>query len=281
MRTLPCTIALTALTFSTVAAAQQLDLPRPSPVARVMQTVGLTEITVDYSSPAVKGRKIWGGVVPYDKVWRAGANFPTKITFSKDVTIGGTPVPAGSYGFLVIPTKAAWTIILTKKPERAAAEYKPDADLVRVDVKPTAAPLRERLQYSFGDFAEQTRVTLELEWEKLRVGLPIKLATAEQVEGSLKSYEENMWSPLNQAARYQLEQAKNVTAGLTLVDKSLAIKETWFNTWTKAQLLAAKGDYKTAHAMAVKADELGQKAGADRYFFKDEVQKAITDWKAK
>jgi hypothetical protein len=282
MRALSCTIALATLTTLTpIAAAQRLELPLPSPIARVTQNVGLTEITVDYSSPAVKGRKIWGGLVPYGEVWRAGANSPTKISFSKDVSIGNTAIAAGSYGLLAIPNKNAWTFILTRKPDRSAFEYKPDADAVRVDVKAVAVSMRERLQYSFGDFADQNHVALELEWEKVRVALPIKLATAEQVEGSLKGYEENMWSPLNQAARYQLDQTKNISAGLSLVDKSIAIRETWFNTWTKAQLLAAKGDYKTAHTMAVKADELGQKAGPDRYFFKDDVQKAINEWKSK
>ena len=85
------------------AARADLDLPRPSPFAKVVQTVGLTDITVDYSSPGVKGRKIWGGVVPYDKMWRAGANHATKVTFSRDVTFAGKPVPAGTYAFFVIP----------------------------------------------------------------------------------------------------------------------------------------------------------------------------------
>src|SRR5689334_16888846 len=87
------------------ALAQQLELPRPSPNAKVVQTVGLTEISVEYSSPGVKGRKIWGGLVPYDKLWRAGANAVTKITFSRDVKIDGKPVPAGSYAFFAIPGK--------------------------------------------------------------------------------------------------------------------------------------------------------------------------------
>src|SRR6516165_6613067 len=83
------------------AARADLELPRPSPFAKVVQTVGLTDITVDYSSPGVKGRKIWGAVVPYDQMWRAGANAATKITFSRDVTFAGKPVPAGSYAFFV------------------------------------------------------------------------------------------------------------------------------------------------------------------------------------
>jgi hypothetical protein len=280
MRPLPCTLALSLFAVSTVANAQQFELPRPSPVARVMQTVGLTEITVDYSSPAVKGRKIWGGLLPYGEAWRAGANGTTKITFSKDVTVGNTPLPAGTYGLFVIPNKTSFTFALSK-PTTPPLGYKKDDDFVRVDARPQAVPLRERLIYTFSDFADQNRVNLDLEWEKVRISLPIKLATSEQVEANIKNGQDNAWSAYNQAARYELEQAKNVNEGLALVDKSLAMKETWFNTWTKAQLEAAKGDYKQARALAVKADELGGKGPADAYFFKAEVQKAIGEWKAK
>src|SRR3954463_10979126 len=133
---------LAALLTSSSPARADLDLPRPSPFAKVWQVVGLTEITVDYSSPGVKGRKIWGGLVPYDQMWRAGANTATKITFSKDVTFAGKPVPAGTYAFFVIPGKSEWTIILNKKADQAGIgrDYKQEQDLLRAGVKPKAAP---------------------------------------------------------------------------------------------------------------------------------------------
>lgn len=271
--------ACVALTMSTAAFAQQIDLPRPSPFARVWQTVGLTEITVDYSSPAVKGRKIWGGVVPYDQPWRAGANTPTKITFNKDVTIGNTPVPAGTYPFFIVPGKTTWALVLSKNPNMSVFNYKKEDDLLRLEVKPQPAPMRERLAYLFDDFADQNHVTINLEWEKVRVGLPVKLGTADEVAKNIKNLEENAWQPYVQAARYELEQAKSYDAGLALVDKALAMKETWIADWTKAQLEAAKGNKKAAVALAVKADELGQKVPPQQYFFKDEVQKAINEWK--
>ena len=107
MRTLRLLLCSAVLCGLAGAARADLDLPRPSPFAKVSQTVGYTDITVDYSSPGVKGRKIWGSVVPYDKMWRAGANNATKVTFSRDVTFGGKPVPAGTYAFFVIPSKGA------------------------------------------------------------------------------------------------------------------------------------------------------------------------------
>jgi hypothetical protein len=274
-------IALASCTLSAPVLAQSLDLPRPSPNAKIVQTVGLTDITVDYSCPRVNGRKVWGGLVPYGEVWRAGANAPTKLTLSRDVTIGTTPVPAGAYGMYVIPQKSgSWVWVISKKAV-PTGQYKKEDDVVRVEIKPQALPaVRERLAYEFSDFAVQNKASLDLEWEKVRLSLPIKLGTDEQVSGNLKSYDENQWSPLNTAARYMMEQKKDLDAAATLVDKSIAIKEGWFNTWTKAQIMAAKGKKADALALAQKADALGEKVQpADNYFFKDEVKAAITAWK--
>jgi hypothetical protein len=282
MKVISCSVALLALCTTLPARAQQaLELPRPSPTAKVVQTVGLTELSVEYSSPRVNGRKIWGGVVPYGEVWRAGANAATKLTVSRDVTIGGVLVPAGSYSIFVVPQKTgSWTMVVNKNATASTGRYKKEEDLVRVDVKPQPIPPRERLAYGFGDFATQTQVAIELEWEKVRLTLPVKLQTDEQVAANLKAYQENLWSPLNTAARYMLEQKKDYDAGLQLVDQSIAIREEWLNDWTKAQLLAAKGKKAEALTFAQKADELGGKGPADRYFFKDEVKKALTEWKA-
>ncbi len=256
----------------------QLKLPQASPAAKVSQTVGLTEITVDYSSPAVKGRKIWGGVVPMDKVWRAGANKATTISFSMPVTIGDTQVPAGTYGFFAIPGAAQWTLILNKTSEQwGAYEYKQDADLLRMTVKPTAIPNRERLTYTVSNFTNDS-ASIDLEWEKVRVSLPVKLKTAEQTATAMKKAVEEAWVPMNQAARYALEQ-KDFTNGLTYVDKSIAVGEHWYNQWTRAQLLAGAGKYKDATAAAEKAQALGAKDPED--FPADEVKKALAEWKTK
>jgi hypothetical protein len=270
-----------SLLLSTAASAQTIDLPRPSPNAKVSQTVGLTDISVDYSSPAVRGRKIWGGVVPYGQVWRAGANAATKVTFSKDVSIGGTAVPTGSYALLVIPNaKGPWTVILSKDPNASQFAYKKEDDLLRVDVKPQPAPMRERLAYAVEDFTNDAAY-LTLNWEKEQLRVPVKLNTETQVSAVLKGLEENAWMPYNQAARYELEQKKDYDAGLKLVDQSLSIKEDWLNVWTKAQLLAAKGNFKQAYPLAQKANELGQKAQQGRFFFAEDVKKALSDWKTK
>jgi hypothetical protein len=149
---------------------------RPSPAAKVQQRVGLTDITVDYSSPGVKKRKIWGALVPHDKIWRTGANSSTKLTFSKNVTIGDKAVPAGTYSLLTIPSAKSWTFILNKATDIGGSideKYKQAEDVVRVTAKPKAIAPRERMTFIFADFTDDS-VNLDLEWEKVRVSLPIK-----------------------------------------------------------------------------------------------------------
>jgi len=256
----------------------QLQLPRPSPAAKVTQTVGLTEITVEYSSPSVKGRKIWGGLLPYGQVWRAGANQATKVTFSKDVTIGSTSVPAGSYAFFVIPTANQWTLILNKDfNQNGTDKYKPELDAVRLPVQPKAIPHRERLAYLVADFSDDA-ASLDLEWEKVRASLPIKLGTQAQALANIKAATDGAWAPLNSAARYMLETVKDYDTGLQLVDKSIASKEHWFNLWTKAELLNAKGKRKEALTYAQKAKQLGEKT-PQSFFLAEDVNKALKEWK--
>jgi hypothetical protein len=263
------------------AARADLDLPRPSPFAKVSQVVGLTEIIVDYSSPGVKGRKIWGGLVPYDQMWRAGANTATKVTFSKDVTFAGKPVPAGTYAFFVIPGKSDWTVILNKKADQAGTgrDYKQDQDLLRVQVKPKAAPFRERLAYQVTDFTDD-KATLSLEWEKLQLPIPLGVSTATQALANIQSAVDGTWRTYANAARYMLESKKDYDTGMKYVDQSLALKEDWYNLWIKAQLLAAKGNYKDALATGERADQLGQKEGPG-YFAQGEVKKDLAEWSKK
>jgi hypothetical protein len=263
------------------AARADLDLPRPSPTAKVTQQIGLTDVTVEYSCPGVKGRKIWDGLVPYDKMWRAGANGATKITFSKDVTFADKAVPAGTYALFAIPTKGAWTIILNKKADQpgTGSDYKADQDLVRVQVKPKAAPFRERLAYIFSDMTDD-KASLDLEWEKLRVSLPIAVATTQQALANINNAVDNTWRVYANAARYMLETKKDYDAGLKYADQSIALKEDWFNDWIKAELQAAKGDYKGAVATGDKAQALGSKAGPG-FFLEGDVKKGLGDWKKK
>ena len=156
---------------------------RVSPKATVMQTIGFTDVTISYSRPGVKGRKIWGDLVPYDKVWRAGANEATKMTFSKDVTINGHKLPTGSYAFFVIPAKDEWTLIFNKVADQWGAfsyDKNKAQDALQIKVKPVDNNFTEWLEYNFSDMDVQkagmkNSAVVNLLWEKLRV--PFTVAT--------------------------------------------------------------------------------------------------------
>ncbi len=254
-------------------AAPEVDLPRESPAARVFQQVGLTDIEVDYASPAIKGRSIWGGVVPYDKPWTISASAPTTIRFSKDVEVAGKTVTAGTYRLSALPGKTEWTLLFAKSDGAAA---KVGGDEVRVKVRPKAAPAREHLAFVFSDF-DDDKATLDLEWAKLRVSIPITTNTTQQVLAGIEELD-NAWRSYANAARFMLETKKDFDAGLKYADRSLALKEDWYTYWIKAALLAAKHDYKDAVVQGERAYELGQKAG-DGFTLEAELKKALADWK--
>ncbi len=271
--------AVSGFVYESAASAQQLDLPRPSPNAKVSQMVGLTEVSVDYSSPAVKGRKVFGGLLPYGQLWRTGANGATKITFSKDVMVADKPVPAGTYALFSIPTATSFTVILNKNPNQGGTDqYKQDLDQLRFEAKPQPIPARERLTFLFNNTTESA-TSLDLEWEKVRISIPIKAGTDAQVAAGIKALETNAWRPWNNAARYLLESKKDLDQAMTLIDRSIAMKEDWFNVWTKAQIVAAKGKAAEACPLAQKAQALG--GTSEGFFFAAEVKKAIADWKCK
>lgn len=272
-------VAALAFTASS-ASAQQLELPAASPLATVQQRVGITDISVEYSSPGVKGRKIWGGLVPYDKPWRTGANAATKVTFSRDVIFGGKPVPAGTYSLVTLPTAKGWTAILSRELGFFAAgkPYDPAFDVVRVPAKTTAIPHRERLTFVFSNTTDDT-TSLDMEWEKLRVSVPIKVDTKAHVQASIEGALSGSWRPHINAARYLLESTTDYATALKYADTSIAIQSTWFNNWIKAEILAKTGNYTEALKHAQVAFDLGK--DDPNFFFRPAVEKALKEWPAK
>lgn len=161
-------ISLIISTNSTEAQNNKQEL-RVSPKAEVMQTVGFTDIRIVYSRPGIKGRTIWGKLVPYDAVWRAGANEATKITFSTDVTVEGKKLKKGSYSFFAIPGKNEWTLIFNKVADQwGAFEYNESDDALRIKVKTEKAIWQEWLSYTINK-ATDTSAVIRLEWEKIKV----------------------------------------------------------------------------------------------------------------
>lgn len=268
-----------AATLSTDARAQ-LELPAPSPAAKVMQRVGLTDITVEYSSPAVKGRKIWGALVPFDKPWRTGANAPTKITFSRDATFGGQAVPAGTYTIVTWPTAKGWTVGLSKDLTQGGGKPWEEKDQVaKVAAKTSAIPMRERMTFLFADTKDDA-TSLDLEWEKLRVSVPITVDTKAHALASVKQNVDGAWRAHANTARWLAESTKDYDAALKYADTSIQMSPQWFNTWVKADILAKKGDVQQALTLGQQAYDMGMK-DEKAFFLKADVEKALADWKKK
>jgi hypothetical protein len=246
------------------AQAPALVLPEASPEAKISQKVGLTEMEVLYHRPAVNGRKVWGGLVPYGQVWRAGANENTVVSFSTPVTVGGTTLPAGRYGLHMLPTEGEWTVMFSSQ-SKAWGSYSYDAkeDAARVKTAPVPTEPTDRLTYTFDDPSENG-VTLSLRWDTLRVPIKLEVDTKQVVVASLRDQLRGLnkffpegWSA---AAAWCLRNNVNLDEAMTWADQSIALRETFANLRVKAALLDKKGDAKGAEALRAKAVNLATEA---------------------
>jgi hypothetical protein len=264
---------------STTSYSQTLDVPAPSPKAKVEQRVGVTDFAVDYSSPGVKGRKIYGALVPFDQIWRTGANASTKLTASRDFTFGGAAVPAGTYSLVTIPGASSWTVILSKNTGITGADgYDTKDDAARATVTPATIDRRERLAFLFSDTTNDA-TRLDLEWDGLRVSVPITVDTKAHVRAAMDKALGDAWRPHYTAGRYAFDNNGDLDEALRNLDTSIGIKATWWNTWYRAQVLGKKGRATDAIAAAERSTELGKGDETFEEFFKENVQKAIADWK--
>jgi tetratricopeptide (TPR) repeat protein len=251
-------VVVVALAASPAIAQQQLKQAEPSMAANVSQTVGLTEIKVSYHRPAVNGRKIWGELVPYGEVWRAGANENTTVSFSSPVKIGGKTLAAGTYGVQMIPTAKDWTVIFSNM-STAWGHYgynaKEDALRVTITPQPLDASV-ERLEYGF-DGPSESGATLALRWEKLKVPIKIDVdtpaVTMASMRAELRGVSQFTWQPWNQAAQYWVAHGGNLDEANKMVERSIAMQETFGNLSTRAAILEKKGDSKTATELRARA----------------------------
>jgi tetratricopeptide (TPR) repeat protein len=243
-------------------------VPRVSPTASVSQVVGVTEIMIRYSRPAVAERTIWGALVPYQQVWRAGANEATLISFSTDVRVEGQPVPAGSYGLFMVPGEEAWTIIFSKRPHQwGAFTYDEAEDALRVTVTPAPAPHIERLQYSMPVVTDSTAQVV-LRWERLQVAFTVSVdLQAEVIARANTTFD---WAAGWFAADYFFKQGLYDEA-LKWANASIAVDERTATLMLKAQILAALSRYEEAIAVAQRAQEIGNETTRQRA---DELIKA-------
>jgi hypothetical protein len=231
-----CFAALPAMAQSAV-----LDLPRDSQHAKLIQRVGITDITINYHRPLVKSRKIWGGLVPYGQVWRAGANENTTITFTDPVTIEGKALPKGVYGLHMIPAENEWTVIFSKTSTAwGSFTYNQADDALRVTVKPQAAEMKEALAYEVDGVTPDSAV-VTLRWEKVAVPFKVGVNTHEIVAASLHNQlvglSQYTWEGWDDAANYFLAEKYNLDEAVKYEDRSIGVEERFDNLMTKARLL--------------------------------------------
>jgi hypothetical protein len=261
-----------------------LPLPQASPHALTSQTIGLTEVSVDYHAPSVRNRTVWGGLVPYDQVWRAGANENTIISFSTPVQLRGQTVLAGKYSFYVVPhADKDWELVLNRVINHWGAEgYDAKADVIRIPVMPETAPFHETLLYWFSD-VQPTGAHLNLTWEKRTLILPIDTEVHKQVLSGIEvvlQQKPGDWQLLAQAADYLVQNNLQPERALNYINESLKLQDVATNNWIKARLLAQQQDFGTAIVYARKAIKLVEKDEA----LKPELPAmriALTEWQSK
>src|SRR5579872_6120569 len=256
---LSCVLLLPSFSPAQTATGEtlMLDLPRQSQHALVTQRIGITDITVNYHRPLANGRQIWGKVVPYGQVWRAGANENTTITFSDPVTIEGQPLDKGTYGLHMIPGENQWTVIFSKNSTSwGAFTYKQDEDALRVTVKPQAAEVHDALTYDFDDVKADSAV-VTMRWEKVAVPFKVEVKVNDIVTAAihrqLHGLNQYYWEGWDDAAGYFLANKINLDEALQDEDQSIQAEERYDNLMNKSRILDAMGRKEDAATFRNKA----------------------------
>jgi len=267
-------ILCTAAQFSIA----QINAPAPSTTSTVMQKVGLADITLVYSRPSAKGRKIYGDLVPFDKIWRTGANAPTKLTFSDTVTVEGTKLAPGDYALYTIPGASEWTVIIGKNTKAQAGDYKDDQQAARFKVKPQTlcAPV-ETFTIDFADVTSGS-ANVMLTWESTGVKFKISNDYDAKVMADIKQKTENGMT-YYQAARYYYETDRDLKQALEWINKATEKGGMFFQVYLKAEIQEKMGDYKGAIETANKSLEQAKTAKNDDYVKMNE--KLIAECQAK
>ena len=245
--------------FKSGAQSTALDLPLISQGATVTQRIGLTDITIHYHRPLINGRKVWGAMVPYGQVWRAGANENTTIEFTDPVTIEGKPLAKGVYGLHMLPTENEWTIIFSNNSTSwGSFSYDQKEDALRVTVKSQPSDFHEALTYDFNDVKPDSAV-VALQWEKLtvpfKVGVNVNDIATASIARQLRNTGGFNWNGFDDASRYLLENKGNLDDALKYSDRSIQIEERFENLLTKSQILTAQGKKSEGAALEAKALE--------------------------
>jgi len=303
--------AVLIVLFGALIASAQVRTPRPSSKASVMQTIGVTDVTITYSRPGVKGRTIWGDplpeqaatkgeatlddqnvrpkgapIVPWGHAWRTGANEATQFVVTDDVLINGQKLPAGSYSLHTIPTKDEFTIIFNSVANQwGSFSYDPAKDTLRVKVKPEwSEHSKEWLEYWI-DPVNDNSAQVNIRWEKVRVPFIVEVKdvqglTMQKARAAVAAAKPDDFVTPLQAANYALQNKLSVEEAMGWLDRSIKVKETIGNLGLRARILAEQG--KTAEAIAAgeKAIQVGKDAKANPQQIAN-MEKLVAEWKAK
>lgn len=261
--------------------AQQIQMPQASPSAKIAQKVGLTDVSVDYSRPSTKGRKIFGELVPFGEVWRTGANGATILSFSTDVEIAGKTVPQGQYALYSIPGKSEWTIILSKDTKLwGAIGYDPKNDLMRFQVEPNKlSRIYETFEISFNNMTDNG-ADLSIKWDQTRVDFRIVTQVDAIVMSQIKELviDTNTTDPtlLYSAANYYFTNQKDMPLSYSWIKKSVESDPKYWTVHLKAKIELALGMKTEAMESAKKSKELALEAkNPDYVSLNDRLIKSI------
>lgn len=248
-----------------------VKLPPASPKAKVYQQIGVTDIAISYHRPLVKGREIFGKLIPFGKVWRTGADENTIIKFSTDVTINGNKVKAGVYGLHTIPNKDSWTVILNNESKAWGSYfYNKDKDVLRFNVTPKTIAHQEAMTFNFTSVSKN-KTTVELSWAKTSISFDITANTDELVNNNIKSQLNSLpwwgWTGLHNAARYNLNNNVYLEDALTWINRSIQNNRNYNNLNLKANILEKLGKSDEAKNLKKQALGLGTVAELQRAAF--------------
>ncbi len=256
--------------------SQEILVPRLSPFSKIEQVVGISKVTITYSRPAVHNRVIWDSLVPYNQVWRTGANENTTISFSHPVLIEDNLLDKGTYGLFTIPNKNEWIIIFSKDNNLWGSDkYNQENDALRITIKPQINEFTERLTFDFPDIKDLSALVV-LKWEKVKVPFRIQFDTKNLVLNNIK--EKFNWSLPNTAATYILNNQLDYNEGLKFVNQSIMIEENYSNLKTKARLLEKLNRKNEAIEIMETAINIGKQMKTPPFDFEDMV-KLLQDWK--
>ncbi len=251
-----------------------LDLPRDSQHSAVTQRIGITDITISYSRPLVKGRPIWGKLVPYNEVWRTGANENTIVKFTDDVTIEGKPLAKGTYALFTIPGENQWTVVFSKVHTAwGSFTYNQADDALRVTVKPQATELHEAMTFDFDDVKADSAVAT-LRWEKVAVPFKVDVNVHDIVQASLHNQLQGLaqytWEGWDDAATYLLTSKYDLNEALQYEETSIRTEPRFDNYLTKSQILEAMG--RKDDSEVAKKQALDRATAAQLYYYGRQLQ---------